>query len=275
MRWMLFALALVIGFHQAALGQQVAGQRVAAYDAEVLMLGNSYTASGVDGMLRDIAASSGYTIRTRVIAPGGWGLSNHRNHAASIDSIASGQWTHVSLQDQSVLPVSEPGDFRLHAADLAQKILASGAQPVFFMTWPRREGHSIYDHPRSPGSPAAMLAALEASYGGAAKECGKWLAKRGFHRPAGVIDVPLQPQAKRCQLAPVGLAWSEALSLDPTLPLYASDGSHPAPGGVYLTALVFYAVILNEEMDTVAWKPLSLSETDAATIRAAVARVMQ
>jgi hypothetical protein len=41
----------------------------------------------------------------------------------------------------------------------------------------------------------------------------------------------------------VGLAWGEAARRLPTLDLYIDDGSHPAPAGSYLAALVMYSTL--------------------------------
>jgi hypothetical protein len=39
---------------------------------------------------------------------------------------------------------------------------------------------------------------------------------------------------------PIGIAWRKALEADPSLPLYADDGYHPAPAGTVLAALTTY-----------------------------------
>ena len=41
-------------------------------------------------------------------------------------------------------------------------------------------------------------------------------------------------------LMPVSAAWLEAWKVDPTLPLYSTDGLHPSPLGTYLAALVIF-----------------------------------
>lgn len=44
----------------------------------------------------------------------------------------------------------------------------------------------------------------------------------------------------------VGPAWEAARKARPNIQLYASDGIHPSPAGVYLTACVFYASLTGE-----------------------------
>jgi hypothetical protein len=46
-------------------------------------------------------------------------------------------------------------------------------------------------------------------------------------------------------LAPVGLAWEKAQTLDVELNLHHIDDRHANPSGAYLTACVFYAVFSN------------------------------
>jgi hypothetical protein len=44
-------------------------------------------------------------------------------------------------------------------------------------------------------------------------------------------------------VAPVGLAWAEALRRQPALDLWSHDGHHPGAPGSYLAACVFYAML--------------------------------
>jgi hypothetical protein len=49
------------------------------------------------------------------------------------------------------------------------------------------------------------------------------------------------------QVAPVGLAWAEALRREPSLHLWADDGKHPGRLGSYLAACVFYEMLSGRE----------------------------
>jgi hypothetical protein len=44
-------------------------------------------------------------------------------------------------------------------------------------------------------------------------------------------------------VAPVGIAWADVASKEPSIDLYYKDGAHPSPAGTYLNACVFYATI--------------------------------
>lgn len=55
-------------------------------------------------------------------------------------------------------------------------------------------------------------------------------------------------------VAPVGLAWAQAVTMNPEVDLWQEDGSHPTLEGSYLAACVFYGRIFNES-------PVGLSYT--------------
>ena len=46
-------------------------------------------------------------------------------------------------------------------------------------------------------------------------------------------------------VAPAGIAWDIAYKQNPKYPLHASDNSHPADLGVYLSAMVFYSTFFD------------------------------
>lgn len=48
-------------------------------------------------------------------------------------------------------------------------------------------------------------------------------------------------------LAPVGLAWGEAVRRRPRLELWSDDGRRPSRTGSYLTACVFYALLAQRD----------------------------
>ena len=50
----------------------------------------------------------------------------------------------------------------------------------------------------------------------------------------------------RATVAPVGVAWRDALAADPELVLHTADKSHPNPAGFCLAACVFYATLLGK-----------------------------
>ena len=103
--------------------------------------------------------------------------------------------------------MEDPRSFQQHAELLNAEIQRSGATTIFYMTWPNR----------SRPETGPILA-----------EAYRWAAYR-----VGAL------------LAPVGLAWARARELNSELVLHHRDGRHANPVGAYLTACVFYAVLLN------------------------------
>lgn len=267
------ALALVVlGISGAVSAGELSRPALPRPDLRVLFLGNSYTASGVSGMLDDLASAAGLDVRTAVIAPGGWRIEDHVASATSMDAVRQGDWDVVVVQEQSTRPIFFLPSFLQSAHDIAQVIRSAQARPVFFETWARRWDHSIYDSdaPHLPDTPAEMQAQLRSAYLLATARCADWLTPPGQRiarqppwQAARVVPPPT------CRMAPVGDAWEEALRLDPSLPLHTGDGSHPTTHGTYLAALVFFAVLLDGEESEVAWKPLAISEADATTLREA------
>lgn len=137
-------------------------------------------------------------------------------------------WDYVVLQEQSIIP-SLP-DQRVQNMYPAVRALDErnrevGAGTVLLMTWGRRDGLPAEGYPDYD----AMQAQLHAGY-------------TEIWGDVGAI------------VAPVGLAWQNAIKQDANLALWGSDGSHPSEMGSYLAANVLYAAILGES-------PLDLAYT--------------
>jgi hypothetical protein len=174
----------------------------------ILFIGNSYTYynGGVDQQLEGLAPS----IRTKLIAGGGYTLQKHWQDGKALQLIRKGGWNYVVLQEQSQLPVFEPPMFFEFAKDFDLEIKKSSAQTVLLMTWERPE--SIPN-----GVTTANLATAYNLVG----------ARLG------------------AKVAPAGLAFARALRERPDLSLYSQDG-HPTMYGTYLAACVLYAAIFNQ-----------------------------
>ena len=178
----------------------------------VLFIGNSYTASNgglathLEGLVREI--HPGWQFEAEQITYGGFTLENHFNTPATLETIQSGSWDIVILQEQSTRPLDNPELMFQYADSLDSYISASGAHTMFFMTWARENDPE-------------MIIGLSNAYEFIADELG-------------------------AMLAPVGLAFTAALATNPEIDLYAADGSHPSGLGTYLSACVFFAAILDE-----------------------------
>ncbi len=179
----------------------------------VLFLGNSYTsANRLPLMLQamGIASRPPRKITVDSVTPGGQSLRGHWGTISRVkppakSSVASGNWDYVVLQDQSMMPIVRAADTVKYAGLLGRAARDAGATPVMYLTWARR---------RTPKTQTALTEA----YVRAAAEA------RGL-------------------LAPVGVAWANALAGDPKLVLHRGDDSHPTVEGSYLAACVFYATL--------------------------------
>ncbi|MEP0871681.1 hypothetical protein NDA01_17860 [Trichocoleus desertorum AS-A10] len=184
----------------------------------ILFIGNSYTyQNNLPQILAELAKSGGQAIVVDMVAEGGWKLLQHATSASTLYKIGQQKWTFVVLQEQSVVPSVEANRTQeMYPAVrlLDDQIQQAGSRTLLFMTWGRRDGFAEVGHPNF----ATMQSQLQAGYLKIAKE-------------------------RNLLVAPVGMAWQTALTQQPNLQLWESDGSHPSLTGSYLAACVFYAVI--------------------------------
>ena len=196
---------------------------------DVLFLGNSYTyGNDLPGLVRDLSASGGRTVMTDQNTPGGYTLEEHSTDQQSLDRIALGNWNFVVLQEQSQIPtIPYWRDSSMYPAARMLDSLIRGqnpGRPCFFMTWGRKYGGQ--QHRGGHSSPDFrdffhMQESLRTAYGRIATELA-------------------------AELAPVGMGWARAKTLNPDVDLWTSDNSHPTIRGSYLAACVFHATLFNE-----------------------------
>jgi hypothetical protein len=190
-------------------------------ETRVLFIGNSYTFfNNLPQIFSNLAEDAGHQISVEMLAQGGWTLQKHAQSKDTLDKIQGGGWDYVVLQEQSVLPsIPEDRQLLMYPAirQLTKEIEGSGAQGVLFMTWGRRPGGG--------GSQADDFNQVQAEL------------EYGYLEIADELEL---------MVAPVGIAWRNALEQNPQLDLWAADGSHPSLAGSYLSACVFYALIFGE-----------------------------
>jgi hypothetical protein len=178
----------------------------------VLFVGNSLTAgNSMPALVHELAAGDdgGRPIFAVQYAAGNWTLRQASRDDGLRELLNEVQWDVVVLQENSRVASfspEHPEDMYPFARTLDRSIASVGARTVLFMTWGFRGGGF-----------EAMQARLA------------W----GYSNLAAELDAAL---------APVGLAWAEALERDPHLELW-SDGRHPTLSGSYLAACVFYALL--------------------------------
>lgn len=196
---------------------------------KVLFIGNSYTYyNDLPGLFGSLAQSGGNVVFTDNSTQGGFTLENHFTYQQTIDKINSNDWNYVILQEQSqypVIPYYQDNSFLIYGRKLDSliKLRNSNAVTMLYMTWGRKYGgqqciggycspvFTDYHH---------MQDSLAASY----------------YRLQGIIQ---------SKITPVGIAWKRAMLQNPNVNLWDSDNSHPALGGSYLAACMFYTFIFN------------------------------
>lgn len=154
-------------------------------------------------------------------SPGGYTLAQAADNHQLGGLLDDARWDYVVLQEQSGRVELEGPDRDMYmlppARALAGRIRSLGGRPILFATWGDRNGGA------APGdSYAAMQDRIDETY----------------REVAGEIAAPI---------APVGMAWAEALRQRPTIDLWQADGHHPSLLGSYLAACVFYALLYHRD----------------------------
>lgn len=177
----------------------------------LLFMGNSHTSShNLPQLVAKLLQSgiSGAKVETR-LASGYHFLDERLQHQASTKLLSDGNWSHVILQAQKY---STTGRY-FYPTDAAEewirRINAKNARAIMFPEWPRRGN----------------------------KEEGTRIHQ---------LHLSIAKAEPAC-VAPVGLAWEQALQHNPRLKLHANDGNHAAFEGAFLTALVLYGAISGQD----------------------------
>jgi len=188
------------------------GEDVPENPERVLFIGNSYTYfnGGLNVHVQELVNSAhpDWNFVADNITAGGATLEMHYNNQTTLNSITSGNWDMVILQEQSTRPVEEPEMMYEYATLLDGVITDAGAETGFFMTWAR-----AYD--------PDMIEGLATAYNTIGEQ----------------LDA---------LVTPVGRAFQLSLDTDPDMELHVTDGSHPNWEGTYLAACTFYAFLFNE-----------------------------
>ena len=177
----------------------------------ILFIGNSHTYyNHMPRMLSVLIDSEnrGFELTIRQCTGDGVGLDWHWNSFQTRDTIRKRPWDYVVLQERSGGPLEDLESFLRHSQLLDTEIRKQGAKTILFLTWANRS---------RPDTQALLIDAYN-----------------------------LAVHTLEAVLAPVGLAWEAIHRADPEFDLYHRDGRHANPIGSYLTACVFYSVLLNK-----------------------------
>lgn len=216
---------------------------------KVLFIGNSYTSvNNLPGMLAGLAdAAGGRKIETDRHLFGGCTLERHVKEKKAIEKIKSKKWDVVVLQEQSLMPVIAPQQTLKYARILAAEIKQQGAKPVFYLTWARQHIPEMQSGADPDESPAYAKAMYNVSGAGKFVEFEAWLKSDRTGLKNGLNGTYFAATKEtNATVAPVGIAWENALAADPDLVLHQRDKSHPSQAGSYLAACVFYATLLKK-----------------------------
>ena len=197
----------------------------------VLFLGNSYTYyNSLPDMVAAISNSTpGRRIETKSVTRGGATLQDLWHLTNALETLRSGTWDYVVLQDQSTLGenyvdgkwgVNEPNGLLRWVRIWNAEIQRKNAKPMLYLTW----GRKAYPE---------FQTGLNYAYAEAAREIG-------------------------ATISPVGLAWKRIRETQPQIELFDADGTHPSPLGTYLNACVFVEVLMGKTCEGATRNPTTL-----------------
>lgn len=193
----------------------------------VLFVGNSYSFD-IPKVFESLAKSEGRKVHVEQVTEGGCTLQKHAASTALRQKISQGEWDIVVLQEQSLVPAILEGQRHQMmdgaAKSLVELVRESGAIPVFFLTWGRRDGDKIN----------------KAAFPDDTFEDMHLRLKKGYAKASAY--------AGHVHIVPVGEVWSNLRSAGKDEGFYTADGSHPAEAGRYLAACVFYSALYNVEV---------------------------
>lgn len=211
----------------------------------ILFVGNSLTyTNDLPAMVEKVAEAAGDSVRVGMVAGPNLAVIDHTGAGTdAMTQIHGGHWAFVVLQ-QGPTPAGICRDTLVIAAmRLALSIREAGGRPALFLPWAHR------------AFPQSVVFAGQSATAAA--------------RAVGGVVIP------------VGIAWKEALDADPELPLYGSDGYHPAPAGTLLAALTVYDRLFGRDvriipvaaLATITGVPLAPARIDAMAAAANAASI--
>jgi PKD repeat protein len=226
-------------------------------ELKVLFIGNSYTgANSLADKVAQLADSQGKAMIVQQQTPGGMTLSGHAGNPATYTAMHENDWDYVVIQAQSQEPSFPPAqvanDTYPYAAILADSVRAINpcAEPVFFMTWGRKNGDSVN----------GQIYPVIATYEGM-----QWRLRQSYMEMAYDNDATV---------APVGAAWQWIRNNYSGIELYSPDESHPSVLGTYLAACVFYSTFYSESPLGSLYLPNGVNAIDAAALQLAAQNIV-
>ena len=176
----------------------------------ILFVGNSLTGHyDIPSTLKQMAEEKGVSLEIDTEIYGGSTFQQHYYRADTRDKLSQGNYELVVLQGGAYGAITNTESFFTYGSLLSETVVQSNMTPLFYMTWHHRDYFS---------SEARLV-----------KENYLSLANRNQQT-----------------LSPVGVAFTKVVSQFPDIQLF-SDGTHQNETGAYLSALVFYGLLLQEK----------------------------
>jgi hypothetical protein len=211
--WRARARHLLLGFSMSAmLAAAACAPSDPAGAIKVLFIGNSYIfKNDLPGMLESLgdAPDSSQRISAHSVTIPGASLAQLWQAGIAKAVIDQGKWDYIILQEGAPTLSRNATRTDQYARLFDQEIKKSGSKTIMFLPWAHEAGN---EHQPDMDQATYKIA----------NELG-------------------------AKVAPVGLAWSIAESLEPNIVLYSADGRHPTVTGSYLAACTLYLVIVNDQ----------------------------
>lgn len=243
LHWVGIPVLLIWALIQPGLPNAVCEQdEVNAEAMHVLFVGNSYTSfNSLPRVVEEIAAANSVAMSVSYVMADAALLADHWLETHARQCIRARHFDAVVLQGNSLGTLHAIEQFEYYGRQFAELNKTTGAETVWYATWPRQALHPIYSDWRG-GSPERMNQQVEGAYQRAAQFSG------------GTV-------------APVGSAWLRSMRDTPELALYEPDGSHPMPAGTLLAAFVIYEAITGTQSRTLTDPPLGIRQSEAEALR--------
>lgn len=214
----------------------------------VLFIGNSFTyyndMNKSNGIFYNIAKNAGYDVVVDTVYKGAYTLRMFLDEKDTYgkqlrSKLNANKYDIVIIQEQSYLPISDPGNFYDSCREFKKLIDAHGAELWLYETWGYKTGHSgLAQYGKST---ADMEMKLRAAYAAIGSE----------------LNIPVMY---------AGAAFTKVFTENPKIELYHTDSKHPGPNGSYLIAWTIFGSIFGVDPATLTYDG-SVNSAYAATLR--------
>ncbi|MBR6558274.1 MAG: DUF4886 domain-containing protein [Clostridia bacterium] len=215
---------------------------------KILFLGNSYTfVNDMPAIFEKLVKAADIEVKTEMVAKSSAMLIGYlekgNEHSDCFYSALEGEnWDHIVLQGHSRLPAMDENGFASPAHELCKLVKERGIEPVFYQTWPYRDG-------------SGKLSITNCSY------VEMYQKLRDAYRRAAARD--------HADLVPAGDVFYRISLHYPEINLLLPDDNHPNIYGSYLVAIMFMFYFYGADTP-VNYRPDEITEEEAEIIIKAI-----